>query len=184
MRNVYLVGPMGSGKTTIGQKLADRLGLRFFDSDQEIEARSGVSISLIFEIEGESGFRERESRMLRELSAHEGVLIATGGGAVLAESNRKLLKRTGIVVYLETPVRKQLQRLRRDRSRPLLQTPERERRLEELAEQRNPLYEEVADLVFPARSGSVDSTVEKICEALRDRQGAGPDAERAVTVHD
>lgn len=171
---------MGSGKTTIGQKLARRLGLEFFDCDAEIEARTGVSINLIFEIEGESGFRERESRMLQELAGRDGVLIATGGGAVLAESNRNLLKRTGTVVYLETPVRRQLQRLRRDRSRPLLQTAERERRLQELAETRNPLYEQVADLVFPARSGPIDSTVEILFEALRAQQDAAPEAGRAA----
>lgn len=179
-RNVYLVGPMGSGKTTIGQRLAGKLGLDFFDSDHEIEARTGASINLIFDIEGESGFRERETRMLRELTAREGVLIATGGGAVLADVNRGLLRSTGTVVYLKTPVRKQLNRLRRDRSRPLLQTRERAEKLEELAAIRNPLYEEVADLVFPARSGSIEKTVQKICRALEGRSPAEPEAEPAA----
>lgn len=182
-RNVYLVGPMGSGKTTIGQRLARRLGLVFYDSDHEIESRTGASINLIFDIEGESGFRERETKMLRELTSKEGVLVATGGGAVLAETNRELLRRTGTVVYLETPVHRQLQRLRRDKSRPLLQTPGKARRLEELAERRNPLYEEVADLRFPARSAAVDKTVERIYRALLAR-GDLPVATSSGPPHD
>lgn len=168
---------MGSGKTTLGQRLAAKLGLDFFDCDHEIEARTGASINLIFDIEGESGFRERETRMLRELTGRDGVLVATGGGAVLADVNRDLLKSTGTVVYLKTPVRKQLHRLRRDRSRPLLQTRERAEKLEELAEIRNPLYEEIADLIFPARSGSIEKTLQKICRALEERMHPGSEAE-------
>ncbi|MEJ8569506.1 shikimate kinase AroK [Elongatibacter sediminis] len=175
MRNVYLVGPMGSGKTTLGRRLAGKLGLEFHDSDHVIEERTGASINLIFDIEGEAGFRERESKILEELAAMQGVLIATGGGAVLARRNRDLLKRTGIVVYLETPVRQQLRRLRRDRSRPLLQTPDRAQKLEEMAAQRNPLYEEVADLVFPARSGPIDRTIHSIYEALKNQQSEPQD---------
>jgi shikimate kinase len=175
---------MGSGKTTIGRRLARRLGLDFFDCDHEIEARTGASINLIFDIEGESGFRERESRMLQELTARQGVLVATGGGAVLAEANRNLLKRTGTVVYLRTPVAKQLQRLRRDNSRPLLQTAARARKLEELAQTRDPLYEELADLVFPVRSGSVEKTVQTIYQALNAHRDAGSDAGRAAPAHD
>jgi len=165
--NIYLVGPMGSGKTTIGQRLARKLGLAFYDSDQEIEARTGASVNLIFDIEGEAGFRERERQVLAELTAQRGVLLATGGGTVVSPENRKLLGSTGIVVYLRTSVRQQLERLRRDRSRPLLQTRNKEHKLKELAEQRDPLYEELADLVFPSRSRNIDSAVDQILEAIR-----------------
>ncbi len=175
-RNIYLVGPMGSGKTTIGQRLAQRLGLEFFDSDQEIESRTGVSINLIFEIEGEAGFRKRESSMLKELS--------TGGGAVLSAGNRKLLRQTGTVIYLETPVKRQLQRLRRDVSRPLLKTPDRARKLEEMAEKRNPLYEEVADLTFPARAASVDKAVNSIFQALSKPQAGKAPSVRQAQAHE
>lgn len=158
---------MGSGKTTIGNRLAPRLGLRFHDCDQEIETRTGASVNLIFEIEGESGFRERESRMLEELSAREGVLVATGGGAMTSEANRELLRNSGIVVYLRTPVERQLQRLRRDKTRPLLQTGDKKSRLEELAKVRNPQYEAAAHLVFPARSRSIERAVNQIFEAIK-----------------
>lgn len=165
--NIYLVGPMGSGKTTIGQRLARKLGLAFYDSDQEIEARTGASVNLIFDIEGEAGFRERERQVLAELTAQRGVLLATGGGTVVSRENRELLGRTGIVVYLRTSVRQQLERLQRDHSRPLLQTRNKEHKLKELAEQRDPLYEELADLVFPSRSRNIDSAVDQILEAIR-----------------
>lgn len=164
--NIYLVGPMGSGKTTIGQRLARQLGLAFYDCDQEIEARTGASVNLIFDIEGEAGFRERERQVLAELTAQRGVLLATGGGTVVSAANRELLGRTGIVVYLRTSVRQQLERLRRDRSRPLLQTRNKEHKLKELAEQRDPLYEELADLVFPSRSRNIDIAVTQIHEAI------------------
>ena len=157
---------MGSGKTTIGYRLAKKLELEFFDCDQEIENRTGASVNLIFEIEGENGFRMRESRMLRELAARKGVLLATGGGAVVSESNRKLLRKNGIVVYLRTSIDQQLDRLRRDRTRPLLQTDNRETRLQELARLRNPMYEEVADLVVPVKNRNVDKTVDQIYRAI------------------
>lgn len=175
--NIYLVGPMGSGKTTIGQRLAHKLGLAFYDSDQEIEARTGASVNLIFDIEGEAGFRERERQVLAELTAQRGVLLATGGGTVVSRENRDLLGRTGIVVYLRTSVRQQLERLRRDRSRPLLQTRNKEHKLKELAEQRDPLYEELADLVFPSRSRNIDSAVDQILEAIRAFRTQAPRSE-------
>lgn len=165
-QNIYLVGPMGSGKSTIGNRLAQKMGLTFYDSDHEIEARTGASVSLIFEIEGESGFRERESLMLQELTSHKGVLIATGGGSVLTENNRNLLRRNGIVVYLRTSVGQQLERLRRDRSRPLLQTINKKDLLQELADARNPLYEAVADIIFPAKNRNIDSAVQQIYQAI------------------
>jgi shikimate kinase len=164
--NIYLIGPMGSGKTTIGNRLAQKLGLKFYDSDHEIETRTGASVSLIFEIEGEAGFRERESRMLQELTALDGVLIATGGGSIVDQANREMLRNSGLVVYLQTSIGQQLGRLGRDRSRPLLQTGNKEFRLLELARHRNPLYEKTADLVFPVKSRNIDNTVNQIYQAI------------------
>lgn len=166
MRNVFLIGPMGSGKSTIGQKLALRLGLDFYDTDHEIQERTGVDISLIFEIEGEEGFRERESRVLEELTAAQQVLVATGGGAVLRPSNRQWLQERGVVIYLKASVEQQLSRLRHDKTRPLIQLQDRETRLQELATQRDPLYAELADFTFPARNRSVEQSVERILQTL------------------
>lgn len=167
-QNIFLVGPMGSGKSTVGARLANKMGLEFFDCDRAIESRTGASVKLIFEIEGENGFRERESRMLEELARMKGVLVATGGGAVVREENRTLLRRSGIVVYLRASVGQQLERLRRDHSRPLLQTGNKESTLAEMAEVRNPWYEEVADLVFPVRNRNIEGTVSEIHKAICD----------------
>lgn len=172
--NVYLIGPMGSGKTSIGRRLARRLGLEFMDCDHELEAQTGASVSLIFDVEGEEGFRERETRMLKSLTSRRGVLVATGGGAVLRRENREMLKASGLVVYLRTSVAQQLRRVGRDKSRPLLQTPDRRERLRQLAEQRNPLYEELADIVFPARNRSLAIAADALAQAIRERwQSAG-----------
>lgn len=146
-RNVVLVGPMGAGKSTIGRLLAGRLGFVFRDTDTLIEERTGATIAWIFDVEGEPGFRERETSIIRELSGESGLVIATGGGAVLAPENRRLLAGMGAVVYLETSVREQLARTRRDRKRPLLQTPDREKVLSDLFAVRDPLYREIADVV-------------------------------------
>lgn len=167
VNNIFLVGPMGSGKTTIGQRVAALLGLEFLDCDHELEAHTGASVNLIFEIEGEQGFRERESRMLEQLSARSGVLIATGGGVVIREENRELLRERGLVVYLKTSVSQQLKRLRRDKSRPLLQTEDRKEKLLRLAEQRDPLYQAVADIEFPARNRSADSAAAELAKTIR-----------------
>lgn len=174
--NVYLVGPMGSGKTTLGRRTAKLLGLRFIDCDQEIEDRTGVSVSLIFEIEGESGFRERESALLRELSEVPGLLVATGGGAVLREENRRLMRASGLVVWLRTPVSHQVARLRRDRTRPLLQIPDRADLLRQLAAERNPLYTEVADLVFDSSQRNVKRVSQELGQEIRN-QWQPPDDE-------
>jgi shikimate kinase len=143
------------------------LGLHFYDTDQEIQDRTGVDISLIFEIEGEEGFREREARVLEELTAGQQVLIATGGGAILRQSNRKHLRERGLVIYLQASIEQQLARLRNDKSRPLIQQEDREAKLIELADQRNPLYEELADFTFPSNKRSVEQSVERICKALQ-----------------
>ena len=167
-RNIYLVGPMGSGKTTIGQRLAKLLGLSFLDCDHELEIQTGASVSLIFDVEGEEGFRTRETRMLEDLTKRSGVLVATGGGVILREENRKLLSETGLVVYLKTSVNQQLRRLDRDRSRPLLQTPDRKQKLSLLAEERNPLYREVADIVFPAQNRGLDAVAADLANIIRE----------------
>ncbi len=146
--NLFLVGLMGAGKTTIGRLLARHRGLSFLDSDHEIEARTGVSISTIFELEGEKGFRHREESILGELTERQGIVLATGGGAVLSTVNRQRLKTHGIVIYLRGTVDQLWHRTRHDRHRPLLQTADPRSRLQELYETRDPLYREVAHLIL------------------------------------
>lgn len=148
MNRLFLIGPMGSGKTTVGRFLAGRLGLKFLDLDQEIERRLGVDVGVIFDIEGETGFRTRETSMLDELTQRDRILLATGGGTVLSPVNRQMLSQRGLVVWLKTSVDQQLRRLERDQRRPLLQAPDREARLKGLAEARDPLYQECAELVI------------------------------------
>lgn len=138
---------MGAGKTTVGRQLAKRLGCPFYDSDQEIVEKTGVPIPTIFEIEGEDGFRRREAQTIAELSSAEGVVVATGGGAVLAAENRKRLRETGWVVYLNVPPSLLYERTRHDRNRPLLQVPDPMARLTDLYTVRDPLYREAAHLV-------------------------------------
>jgi shikimate kinase len=164
--NLFLVGPMGAGKSTIGRRLAAHFQLPFVDLDEELERRNGVSVALIFELEGEPGFRQRESRLLDELSRRQGVVLATGGGAVLAEANRKMLRERGFVVHLAASVPQQLARLARDAKRPLLQAPDRRERLEAMAELRNPLYAEVADLVVQGVNGAVAQVARQIAGRL------------------
>ncbi len=147
-RNIFLIGPMGSGKTTIGRIVARKLGLEFHDCDQELEKLTGASVNLIFDVEGEAGFREREARLLSRFAEMKGVLVATGGGVVTVKENRKLLQCSGLVVWLRTTVDQQLKRLSHDKSRPLLQTTDRVLRLEQLARERDPLYRGLADLAF------------------------------------
>ena len=154
--NLFLIGPMGAGKTSIGRRLAAQLGLRFLDLDIEFETRTGASIALTFEIEGEAGFRKRESDLLGELVHQRGIVLSTGGGAVLDARNRELLRNNGFVVWLDTDVDTQLQRLHADRLRPLLQGVDRREKLLHMAELRNPLYAETADLRIGA-SGSDNS---------------------------
>lgn len=148
MRNVFLIGPMGAGKSTIGRLLAKELRYPFKDSDREIEARTGADIPWIFDVEGEEGFRLREEAMIAELAKEDGIVLATGGGVVMRESNRKALSQGGLVVYLRTSVEQQLQRTAKDRQRPLLQTPNPEQVLRDLIAKRDPLYREIADLII------------------------------------
>lgn len=146
-QNIYIVGAMGAGKSTVGRQLAKLLDKRFLDCDREIEARTGASISLIFELEGEAGFRKRERAMLDELTRQEGVVLATGGGAVLDRLNRSRLVSRGFVVYLDAPLDVLVGRTAKDRSRPLLQTADVRARLEAILAERDPLYRRVADMV-------------------------------------
>jgi shikimate kinase len=152
--NIFLVGMMGAGKTTAGRLLARRLGRRFVDTDHEIEARCGVGIPLIFEIEGEAGFREREARTIEEWTACEDVVLATGGGAVLRADNRRRLAARGLVIYLHAPPEALYRRVRNDRNRPLLATDDPLGRLRELYAVRDPLYREIADLIVETGSQS------------------------------
>ncbi|WP_415056898.1 shikimate kinase AroK [Halopseudomonas sp.] len=148
MRNVFLVGPMGAGKSTIGRLLAKELKYPFKDSDREIEARTGADIPWIFDVEGEEGFREREEAMIAELVNEHGIVLATGGGVVMRASNRQALSASGLVVYLRTSVDQQLQRTSKDRQRPLLLNADPERVLRELMAKRDPLYREIADITI------------------------------------
>lgn len=150
-RNIFLVGLMGAGKTSVGRVLARRLGLPFVDSDHEIEARTGVKIPTIFEIEGEEGFRKREVQVIAELAQREGLVLATGGGVVLNPDNRAVLKTGGMVVYIDVPPENLYERIRHDRNRPLIQVADPLGRLHELHAQRDPLYREVADFIVDGR---------------------------------
>jgi shikimate kinase len=157
---------MGAGKTTVGRLLARRLKRPFLDSDMEIERRCGVRISLIFDIEGEAGFRARESLVIAELSALEGIVLATGGGAVLAEQNRRHLAAHGKVIYLHARPAYLWQRVRHDRNRPLLATPNPQKRLEELYAERDPLYREVADIVLDTGKQSAQTLCRELLARL------------------
>lgn len=164
--NLVLVGPMGAGKTSIGKRVADRFGLVFVDADQAIVERAGATIPEIFENAGEAGFREHEAAVLGELLAGEGQLISTGGGAVLSADNRALLRRRGFVVHLEVSVEGQLKRLARCTNRPLLQRPDREQVLREMARARAPLYAEVADLTLDTDHLMPPEATVRLCHLL------------------
>jgi shikimate kinase len=170
--NVFLVGLMGAGKTSVGRALARRLHKTFYDTDHEIERSTGVKIPLIFEIEGEAGFRTRETKALAELVRRQDIVLATGGGVVLSEQNRKLLAGHGTVVYLRAAPRDLWLRTRHDRNRPLLQTADPLSKLHGLFEERDPLYREVADLVIDTGNQTVASLVHRLESRLARRRGA------------
>ncbi len=167
--NLVLVGPMGAGKTSIGKRLAVRLGLAFVDCDHRLEEVTGAPVPLIFECEGEAGFRTRETALIAELMRGQGQLVATGGGAVLAEENRKRLRERGFVVHLQVSVSQQIERLARDRSRPLLAVGDKRARLESLAAERGPIYQSVADLAFDADGLTVAIAAERLGALLEQR---------------
>src|SRR5512139_3847043 len=166
-RNLFIVGPTGAGKTSIGRRLAAHYGLPFVDLDHEIERHCGVPVSTVFEIEGEAGFRQRESQLLDECSRRDGVLLATGGGAVLDPLNRRRLAERGYVVWLDATIEQQLERLARDTKRPLLAGEDRRGKLASMRQTRAPLYGEVADLVVCGEHENVATATER-CIALID----------------
>jgi shikimate kinase len=165
-RNIFLIGPMGSGKTAVGRQLARQLHLDFYDSDVEIERRTGVDIPYIFEKEGESGFREREREVIELLTECDSVVIATGGGAILLPQNRTCLASRGRVVYLKTSIEQQLERTRQSRQRPLLYTADPETRLQELMQHRAPLYESLANYTVATDGRQVRAVVDEIVQCL------------------
>ncbi|HJX17614.1 MAG TPA: shikimate kinase AroK [Acidiferrobacterales bacterium] len=165
--NVFLIGPMGAGKTTIGRHLATLLHKRFVDVDHEIEKRTGVTIPVIFEIEGEAGFRRRESAVIEELTRDTNIVLATGGGAVLLEENRKVLKDRGTVAYLQADIDTLVERTRRDRNRPLLQTENPRAKIEELLQQREPIYREVADIIINTGQRAPSSVAREVVVRLK-----------------
>lgn len=163
---IFLVGPMGAGKSSVGRELARRLGRTFVDADTELERRTGVTIPWIFDVEGEEGFRRREAALLEELTQSDDVVLATGGGAVTTPANRQVLGARGVVVYLNAPVSVQAQRTHGDRNRPMLHGEDPTARLEALMAERDPLYREVADCVVETTGGTARSMAERIIEAL------------------
>jgi len=167
-QNIILIGPMGSGKSTIGKILANKLHREFRDSDHFIEEKTGVDIGRIFDIEGENGFRDRESNALIELLGHHSRVVATGGGSVLRKENRTLLISCGYIIFLDTTVNQQLQRLRRDKKRPLLQTDNPRRRLEALFDERRPIYLQIADLAVKTDRKSARKLASEIINQLPD----------------
>jgi shikimate kinase len=165
--NIFLIGPMGSGKTAVGRQLARLLDRQFFDSDHEVERLTGVDIGLIFEREGEAGFRKREREAIATLSGRAGIVLATGGGAVMDADSRRYLAERGWVVYLETSVAQQAERAGRTRHRPMLAGVDPRRRLEELMQVREPLYREIADLTVTTTRRRVGAVAEHIAQAYR-----------------
>ncbi len=166
VNNIFLIGPMGAGKTTVGRQLAESFRMEFVDSDHEIQRRTGVDIPTIFEFEGENGFRHRESVVIDELSAREGIVLATGGGVVMREENRNLLSARGVVIYLHCSVRQQFERTHRDKNRPLLSTPDPLNKLKELMAERDPLYRQTADMVVSTEGRNTQAVVLEIRKLL------------------
>ncbi|WP_192483126.1 MULTISPECIES: shikimate kinase AroK [Cysteiniphilum] len=165
-QNVFLIGPVGAGKSTIGRQLASELKLDFVDSDREIEQRCGVDIDWIFDIEGEDGFRKREQEVLGDLATRQGIVLATGGGAIILPENRTLLSSRGKVVYLQASIEQQLERTAKDKKRPLLQVDDKEAQLKKLMAEREPLYREIADITIETSETTVRNVVQKITNLL------------------
>ena len=175
--NIFLVGLMGAGKTSVGRQLARRLGKTFYDCDHEIERATGVKVAVIFEIEGETGFRAREAKTLAELVKHRDIVLATGGGAVLSADNRKQLSENGVVIYLRAAPADLWSRTRHDRNRPLLKTGDPMARLQQLYDERDPLYRQVADIVVDTGSQSLGSLAHKLEHQLLLHQGGAVERE-------
>src|SRR5690625_1419413 len=169
-QSIFLVGMMGAGKTTIGRALARKLAWQFLDLDHELESRCGVKVATIFDIEGEQGFRKRESALLDECTRRDRIVLATGGGAVLNPKNRQLLRERGVVVYLRASVDELYRRVERDRNRPLLQTDNPRQRLQDLLDQRESLYESVAHLSFDTGNLPIAQTTRVLIKELMNYQ--------------
>jgi len=170
--NVFLVGMMGAGKTTLGRALARRLGREFIDTDRLLVERTGVPVTTIFEIEGEDGFRKRESALLREVAARTGCVVATGGGAVLAAENRDAMRQAGTVIYLRARLESLWERLRHDATRPLLATADPRATLAAILAERDPLYREAAHLVVDTGAQAASTLVNRVVTALRRHEEA------------
>ncbi|MCM8856803.1 MAG: shikimate kinase AroK [Candidatus Thiodiazotropha sp.] len=162
LQSLFLIGPMGAGKTTVGKQLAEHFRMEFIDSDHEIQRRTGVDIPTIFEFEGESGFRQREHTVIDELTSREGIVLATGGGAVIREDNRKSLSARGVVIYLHCSVQQQFERTHRDKNRPLLSTSDPMKKLTTLMAERDPLYRQTADILVSTEGRNTQSVVQDI----------------------
>lgn len=171
--NIFLIGPMGAGKSTVGRSLADRLGLEFIDTDREIEKRTGADLAWIFDLEGEEGFRDREASVIGDVTQQKGVVVATGGGSILRDSNREYLSARGTVVYLSLSMSGQYDRTEHNRNRPLLQTDDRLATIKQLAEERTPLYESIADISYAMDTSSVQKAVTDILGLLDSQKSVG-----------
>lgn len=171
--NIFLVGMMGAGKTTLGKALAHRMGHEFIDTDRILVERTGVPVATIFEIEGEVGFRKRESAVLAEIAGREGYVVATGGGVVLDEENRRVMRGSGTVVYLRARLENLWERTRHDTTRPLLSTADPRGTLQALLEEREPLYRDAAHVIVDTGSQSSSTLVTRVLSALRERESPG-----------
>lgn len=169
-QNIFLIGPMGAGKTTMGRQIAKRLNMDFEDSDHAIEDHTGVDIPLIFEKEGEAGFRKREVAIIDELTQYSNLVLATGGGAVLAEENRNNLRNRGIVIYLHSDIKHLIERTRHDKNRPLLQTADPAAKLKELMIVREPLYRETADIIINTGQQSIRTVINVMLDKIKSFQ--------------
>ena len=167
--NIILIGPMGAGKTTIGRQIARLFDYDFIDSDREIEARTGASIPLIFELEGEEGFRKREQEIISELCQKSHMVLATGGGAVLKKDNQQVLKRSGTIVYLCAGIDDLLERTAKDKNRPLLQTDDPRSKLQAILNEREPIYRDLADIILKTNKMTVYAAVKKLEKVLKER---------------
>ena len=167
VRNIFLIGPMGAGKSTIGRTLAKELKLEFYDSDEVIEERTGADISWIYDVEGEEGFRRREQKVIEELTQKSNIVLATGGGVIMTPENRNALAGRGTVIYLKTSLQQQYERTKRDSpKRPMLQTPDLEGRLEMLRDEREPLYEDLAEVSFDTDKLTVKAVANNIIKYI------------------
>jgi len=165
--NIFIVGPMGSGKSTVGKIISDELFLNFFDTDDEIESRTGASIDWIFDLEGEEGFRKRESSILEEMVKQNSIVLSTGGGIILSDSNRELLSSRGTVFYLSTPISVQIERTSKDKDRPLLKNGDPEEILTRLQKERKDLYESVSDHVIETENKSSQEVASEIINLVK-----------------